>query len=135
MTNIGLKNVKFGEFFVEKWKKIGQFWWKTLVKEKNQRCRRKFFEKHLFLSRRCSVNYNFCRKKWKILDLFGEKIGNFGHFWRKIIMGDHNDFWKKCSNNLGKNIRGTLMIGDFFRFWHGGTSGSRNVCRFNFKNL
>jgi len=26
MTNIGLKNVKFGGFFVEKWKKIGQFW-------------------------------------------------------------------------------------------------------------
>ena len=89
-----LKNVKFGAF-CWKMEENGQFWWKTLVKK--QLNTQKFLEKYLYLSSKCSENYNFCRKYGKFWTFLVKK-GNFGHFWWKTIMVSHHngqyDFWK-----------------------------------------
>ena len=47
----------------------------------------------------------FLYKKRKTLDLFGKKIGNFDHFWWKIVMGELG-FLEKIFKNFGQKYRG-----------------------------
>ena len=67
----------------------------------------------MFLSWKCSENYNFCRKKWKILDLFGEKL----EIW-SFLVKNHNGgplifekIWGKKREPLGKIFYFFVMEG------------------------
>ena len=82
-----LKNVKFGAFLLKNGRKW-IFWWKTLIKK--QRHAQNFFQKYLFLSWKCSENYNFCSKN--------------GQFWTFLVK--KRKFW----SFLVKNHNGGPLI-------------------------